>query len=61
MIDIQQVVTLRARSLESEVGGVLVRSVVPESEFDGTTVNTRAQAVIALVVAEPGNTAEELA
>lgn len=41
----QDMVTFGGVSLESEVGSVLVRGVVPQSELDCTAVYTGAQAV----------------
>lgn len=47
-------------SLEREVGGVLVRGVVPQRELHGATVNTGALAVVTSEAINPGDTAQEL-
>lgn len=46
--------------LESEVGGVLVGCIVPQSELNSTAVDTGAQAVGVGVALEPCNAAEKL-
>ncbi len=58
---VQDMVTFSGVSLESEVGGILVRSVVPQSELDCTAVHTRAQTVGTREPVQPSNTTKELA
>jgi hypothetical protein len=57
----QHVVAFCRVGLEGEVGGILVRRVVPQRELDGTAVDAGAQAVRAGEPLEPGDAAEQLA